>query len=167
MCHLKLGNVEKARDNCTKALAIDPTNEKALFRRGKCYSQLGALDEAKTDLEQVLSRSPDNRDALREMQTLKRHFASHKKKEQKRFAGFFDKLQAEEPSPATSTLADAASASAADPAAAPAATPPRLPDSKAVDADTEVDGDGDGDSDIGEPLGDAQAFEPNEVTMPR
>jgi len=26
MCHLKLGNVERARDNCTKALAIDPTN---------------------------------------------------------------------------------------------------------------------------------------------
>jgi len=72
MCHLKLGNVERARDNCTKALAIDPTNEKALFRRGKCYSQLGALDEAKADLEQVLARSPDNRDALREMQTLKR-----------------------------------------------------------------------------------------------
>ena len=39
--HLKLGNTEKARDNCTKALAIEPANVKALFRRGKCHAALG------------------------------------------------------------------------------------------------------------------------------
>ena len=33
MCHLKLGNVLKARDNSSKALAIDGKNIKALFRR--------------------------------------------------------------------------------------------------------------------------------------
>jgi len=53
MCHLRLGNTERARDCCTKALNIDPTNVKALFRRGKCHSQLGGLDEAKADLERV------------------------------------------------------------------------------------------------------------------
>eukprot|EP00966_Prymnesium_polylepis_P145693 3365334-Prymnesium_polylepis.1 len=33
MCHMKLGNMQKAQINCTKALAIDPKNVKALFRR--------------------------------------------------------------------------------------------------------------------------------------
>ena len=55
MCHLKLGNVEKARDNSSKALAIDAKNIKSLFRRGKCHSTLGALDEAKADFDQILS----------------------------------------------------------------------------------------------------------------
>lgn len=103
ICLLKMGSVEKARDNCNKALAIDAANIKCLFRRGKCHSQLGALDEAKADFEQVLAQQPDNRDALREMQTLRTRFASHKKKEQKRFAGFFDKLYKEEETIAPAT----------------------------------------------------------------
>lgn len=97
MCLMKMGNFEKAKSNCTKALAIDPENIKARFRRGKCYAQLGALDEAKRDFEHVLAREPENRDARRELQALKGLFAAHKKREQKRFAGFFDKLQSEEP----------------------------------------------------------------------
>ena len=97
MCHVKLENYEKARDNCTRAIAMDPSNVKALFRRGKCHSHLGALDEAKRDFEHVLAREPENRDARRGLQALKGLFAAHKKREQKRFAGFFDKLESEEP----------------------------------------------------------------------
>ena len=96
MCHMKLGNVQKAQINCSKALAIDPKNVKALFRRGKCYAQLNALDEAKADLDAVLSLEPGNNDAKRELQALKSRFASHRKKEQKKFAGMFDKLSAEQ-----------------------------------------------------------------------
>ena len=59
ICLLKVGSVEKARDNCNKALAIDPANIKCLFRRGKCYSQLGCLDEAKADFEQVRLPNPN------------------------------------------------------------------------------------------------------------
>ena len=94
MCHLKLGNTEKARDNCTKALAIEPANVKALFRRGKCHAALNAIDEAKDDFEAVLAADPSNREAPRELQALKSKFAARHKKEQKKFAGFFDKLQA-------------------------------------------------------------------------
>jgi len=197
MCHLKLGNVDKARDNCTKALQIDPANVKALFRRGKCYSQLGALDEAKADLEQVLRHQPDNRDALREMQTLRGRFASHKKKEQKRFAGFFDKLHAEAAADDTSaaamdTAACPAAAAAASPAAIDAASPAASsaapsaaaapsPAAMAVEggggaastssASAEVDNnatnDDDDDDDIGEALGAPQSFEPRDVSMQR
>jgi Tfp pilus assembly protein PilF len=35
MCHLRLGNTEKARDCCTKAIGIDPDNVKVpLLRAG-------------------------------------------------------------------------------------------------------------------------------------
>jgi hypothetical protein len=30
MCHLRLGNTEKARDCCTKAIAVDPDNVKVI-----------------------------------------------------------------------------------------------------------------------------------------
>ena len=85
MCHLKLGNTEKARDNCTKALAIEPANVKALFRRGKCHAALNAIDEAKDDFEAVLVADPSNREAPRELQALKSKFAARHKKEQKKF----------------------------------------------------------------------------------
>ena len=91
-----MGNIPKALANCSKALAIDPQNVKALFRRGKCHAQLGALDESKADLDKLLQLDPSNKDAMRELRALKTRFASHRKKEQKKFAGMFDKLNAEE-----------------------------------------------------------------------
>ena len=115
MCHLKLGNTEKARDNCTKALAIEPANVKALFRRGKCHAALNAIDEAKDDFEAVLAADPSNREAPRELQALKSKFAARHKKEQKKFAGFFDKLHADDPPAAAPAAAPSRSASSASP----------------------------------------------------
>lgn len=114
MCHLKLGNVEKARDNSSKALAIDAKNIKSLFRRGKCHSTLGALDEAKADFDQILSLEPENREAMRELHALKQKFKEHDKKEKKKFAGMFDKLSAD---------AENASSSSNPPAPAPTPAP--------------------------------------------
>eukprot|EP00966_Prymnesium_polylepis_P133240 3079261-Prymnesium_polylepis.1 len=58
MCHLRLGALRKARDCCSRALAIDPTSVKSLFRRGRCHALMGELDEAKADLTEV--RWPPN-----------------------------------------------------------------------------------------------------------
>jgi FK506-binding protein 4/5 len=33
-CHLKLNNLAATKDSATKALQLDPMNEKALYRRG-------------------------------------------------------------------------------------------------------------------------------------
>ena len=120
MCHLKLGNTEKARDNSSKALAIDAKNIKCLFRRGKCHATMGALDEAKADFDQILSLEPDNREAVRELHALKQKFKEHDKKEKKKFAGMFNKLSAEPDLPTSTTTAAPA---AIGPGPGPAPTP--------------------------------------------
>ena len=112
MCHLKLGNLQKARLNCTKALAIDEKNVKALFRRGRCNAQLGALDEAKEDFEGVLRLDGSNKEAARELRALKAAFADHKRREAKKFAGMFEKLGAAEPSAEAPASSGGASSSA-------------------------------------------------------
>eukprot|EP00966_Prymnesium_polylepis_P145694 3365334-Prymnesium_polylepis.2 len=59
---------------------------------------------------------PYNKDAMRELQALRSRFASHRKKEQKKFAGMFDKLSAD--SQEEEVAAPAAEASVAKSAAA-------------------------------------------------
>lgn len=194
MCHMKHGpKYAKAKDNCTKALALDPDNVKgtahgacesrgvvaraersfafprrgaALFRRGKCYAQLGGLDEAKADFDRVLELQPDNRDAARELRALRGAFEKQRKKEQRKFAGMFDKLQQDDEM-------EAAAAAASAPAAADASV------SSAQAADTSISHDlsdasslvepalmpkdalsGANAADIGERVGDPQTFEP-------
>ncbi|KAL1521202.1 hypothetical protein AB1Y20_022753 [Prymnesium parvum] len=161
LCHLKLGNVPKAKVNCSKALQIDPKNVKALFRRGKCHAAVGALDEAKADWEAVLQMDPQNKEAIRELQALKSRFASHRKKEQKKFAGMFDKLS------------DGQDEGASDSAAA---TPPDASDSAArhqVHISSE-EGNANvtiqrpppaAEDDLGEPISSPQPFEPQDVTF--
>ena len=159
MCHLKLGNTEKARDNCTKALAIEPANVKALFRRGKCHAALNAIDEAKDDFEAVLAADPANREAPRELQALKSKFAARHKKEQKKFAGFFDKLHADDPPAAAPAAVDPQSVPPQPAAETGGSLQARL-DAAAADGMPPLEADDD-DDDIGEPLGAPQAFEPS------
>jgi len=168
MCHLKHGpNLQKARTNCTKALEIDPKNVKALFRRGKCHAQLGMLDEAKEDLDRVLELQPENKDAVRELRSLRSQFASQRKREAKKFAGMFDRMQDEDASSAAADAAAAAAATDAEPAAEGTASaavtsgPAAAATGAAAGAPEAVDVQDD--DDMGEPLGTPQAFEPSDV----
>jgi len=180
MCHMKHGpKLQKAKENCTKALAIDANNVKARFRRGKCYLQLGELDEAKADLDRVLELEPENKDAVRELRLLKGAFDKQRKKEQKKFAGMFDKLhQDEELAEAEAAASAPAAASAAvpptgsaPPAAAP--TPPPPTPGSGLHAQANISKDDDGtykvniscedkaaDVKVGERVGEVQSFEP-------
>ena len=179
MCHLKQGNLAKARVNCTKALAIDSSNVKALFRRGKCNAGLGALDEAKEDFDGVLLLEPANKEAVRELRALRGAFASHKKKEARKFAGMFDRLADEsgEPTSASEAPAAASASSSAVPAASSVGSSAADAAADATDAAASTRALGGGgfeggdagdewemvEEGIGEPLGPPQPFEPTEV----
>ena len=52
-CELKMSNWSGAADRCSKALALEPENVKALFRRGVAYTvytELQRFADAKADL---------------------------------------------------------------------------------------------------------------------
>lgn len=59
-------------DNCDKALALDPANVKALFRRGTCMREQKDLARAEKDIRRALELDPNNTAARRELATIER-----------------------------------------------------------------------------------------------
>ncbi len=53
-------------------LDLEPNNLKALFRRGKLYSQVGELDRARTDLEKARNISPKDVEITKELTLLEK-----------------------------------------------------------------------------------------------
>ncbi|XP_054833598.1 FK506-binding protein-like [Eublepharis macularius] len=66
-CQLRLRQPANAACNCTKTLALQPANTKALFRRGLAYDAMNDLEGAAQDLKGVLRVEPGNRAARREL----------------------------------------------------------------------------------------------------
>lgn len=58
MCGNKLEDWATTIENCKKALEIDITNVKALFRRATAYEKTKRYDDAKADLETAQTISP-------------------------------------------------------------------------------------------------------------
>lgn len=79
LAHLKRGNLASAVEHATGALAIDPQNVKALYRRGMAKKRLSSDPEfaheiglAQADLECVLALDPSNaevRDIVKKMRS--------------------------------------------------------------------------------------------------
>mmetsp|Transcript_21333 Transcript_21333/g.37959 ORF Transcript_21333/g.37959 Transcript_21333/m.37959 type:complete len:570 (-) Transcript_21333:41-1750(-) len=78
LAHLRRGNLRSASDHASGALAIDPYNVKALYRRGCARSRLsehtGREAEAKSavvDFEKVLEIEPSNAEARKQLKQLR------------------------------------------------------------------------------------------------
>ncbi|KAJ6653456.1 hypothetical protein lerEdw1_009210 [Lerista edwardsae] len=67
-CQLRLRQPANAARNCTKTLALQPANTKALFRRGLAYDAMNDLEGAAQDLRGVLQVEAGNRAARRELE---------------------------------------------------------------------------------------------------
>ena len=63
-CALKLDEFQQCVDDCTDALNINPTLEKALYRRAEAYSRLEKFPQAFKDARQVVSLNPRNSTAV-------------------------------------------------------------------------------------------------------
>merc|ERR1712187_631985 len=62
MAKLKVGELDGAKFDCSKALEFDPANIKALVLRGKAKLALGEHDAAMEDAARVLELDSTNKD---------------------------------------------------------------------------------------------------------
>ncbi|KAG9314979.1 hypothetical protein JVU11DRAFT_4088 [Chiua virens] len=58
-CHLKQENWKRAMDTADKAIEKNPTNSKALFRKGKALGELGYFERAETALLEAKKVAPN------------------------------------------------------------------------------------------------------------
>lgn len=88
-CYYKIENFAKSFEHIQKCLMIEPENVKARYKRGQLYLMKGDLDNAKSDLEFVYSKNPNDQALLFDLQVLKEKYQEHEKKEKKIYQNMF------------------------------------------------------------------------------
>merc|ERR550537_40774 len=131
-CHLNKAAVSlktkaymDAVKDCTKALELDGSSVKGLFRRGQAYTKLEFFEEAEGDFKKALEAEPANRDVRAEYKRLKVLQKAQNQKEMKLFGNMFEKMAAMERKENKDKPADEPPAPAEPEAAEPAAAAQR------------------------------------------
>ncbi|ETI42894.1 hypothetical protein F441_12027 [Phytophthora nicotianae CJ01A1] len=94
--------LSKVIENTNLALAIDPENDKALYRAGRALLLTGDLAGAKEKLTKAAKHHPSDRNIRDALSTLKEKVAEHKKEEKERWGGrLLDEKATEASKPAT------------------------------------------------------------------
>lgn len=96
LCYLKTEENLLAKEQCTKALELDPENEKALFRRGQAHFKLASPEVAILDFQQVLKVQPKNTAASKQISVCTYLIKKQLAKEKKLYANMFDKFAQED-----------------------------------------------------------------------
>lgn len=92
LCYLKQNEYFDAKNSATSALEIDPTSEKALFRRGQAYLQLGEAQLAANDFNTLLKHEPNNKAAQAQLALCNKTLREQLQKEKKIYANMFDRF---------------------------------------------------------------------------
>jgi len=85
-CYLKTEEYEKVTENCSKALEIDCTNVKGLFRRAQAYIKLSDYEKAKHDLITAKNIDSNNKAVLNELRNVESLIKKEKAMYQKMFS---------------------------------------------------------------------------------
>ena len=89
MMFLKQNKPRQSRDVATKALSVDSTNVKALYRRAAANRKLGDVEAARCDLREALTHDPENREVKRELLSIKKEMDLQKNKKKKALSKAF------------------------------------------------------------------------------
>ena len=93
MCALKEESWDLAVKSCDEALSLDPSNLKALYRRGVAHGRLGDFVKGKADLQRVTTLDRDGGSesiaATKEMNDLIRREKEYLKQEKAKFSSMF------------------------------------------------------------------------------
>lgn len=96
LCYLKTNENILAKEECVKALELDPQNEKALFRRGQAHLGLASPEIAINDFQEVLKIQPKNTAASKQILICNSLIKKQLAKEKKLYANMFDKFAQED-----------------------------------------------------------------------
>ncbi|XP_011867411.1 PREDICTED: FK506-binding protein 59 isoform X2 [Vollenhovia emeryi] len=96
LCYLKTNDNLSAKEQCAKALELDPQNEKALFRRGQAHLGLASPEVAVNDFQEVLKVQPKNTAASKQILICNALIKKQLIKEKKLYANMFDKFAQED-----------------------------------------------------------------------
>jgi len=80
-----------SRDVATKAIEIESTNVKALYRRAVAHRAMGDVDSAKDDLRLAYKTDPNNIAVKKELKSIKKILEDRKAKEKARLSKAFSK----------------------------------------------------------------------------
>ncbi|KAM7414491.1 hypothetical protein PAMA_019350 [Pampus argenteus] len=92
MCFLKLKELNQALESCDKALELDASNEKALFRRGEALCGMKEFDKARDDFQQVVQLYPANKAAKSQVVLCQKHIKEQHEKDKRIYANMFQKF---------------------------------------------------------------------------
>uniref|UniRef100_A0A0G4G4G3 peptidylprolyl isomerase n=1 Tax=Chromera velia CCMP2878 TaxID=1169474 RepID=A0A0G4G4G3_9ALVE len=88
-CHLRRGEWLEVIDKTGKALEIDPSSTKALFRRGVAKMRLDELENAKKDLLKAAQQDPRNAEIRKNLNECKQRMEAANQREKQLFKGLF------------------------------------------------------------------------------
>ncbi|CAD5192872.1 uncharacterized protein LOC135630986 [Musa acuminata AAA Group] len=86
-CFLKLDRYKETVQECTKALELNPSYIKALFRRAEAHEKLENYDEAIADMKKVLELDPANDQARKNIRRLEPIAAEKREKMKEEMIG--------------------------------------------------------------------------------
>ncbi|XP_072241866.1 peptidyl-prolyl cis-trans isomerase FKBP4 [Leuresthes tenuis] len=92
MCYLKLQEPNQAFESCDKALEMDSTNEKALFRRGEALFCMKEYDRARDDFQRVVQLYPVNKAAKSQLALCQKRMKEQHEKDKRIYANMFQKF---------------------------------------------------------------------------
>ncbi|KAM3869918.1 peptidyl-prolyl cis-trans isomerase FKBP4 [Diretmus argenteus] len=92
MCFLKLQEPTQALENCEKALELDESNEKALFRRGEALLAMKEFDRARSDFQRVIQLYPANKAAKSQVVLCQKQIKEQHEKDKRLYANMFQKF---------------------------------------------------------------------------
>eukprot|EP01094_Clydonella_sp_ATCC50884_P024094 TRINITY_DN5953_c1_g1_i2.p1 TRINITY_DN5953_c1_g1~~TRINITY_DN5953_c1_g1_i2.p1 ORF type:complete len:241 (+),score=95.30 TRINITY_DN5953_c1_g1_i2:109-723(+) len=111
--HLKQEKFEKVIEDCNVLLALDSSNVKGLFRRGKARLALNNVDAAEEDLLAAKAGAPTDAGILRELKVLERKKAAAAKKLKSMYSNMFGRMEEENKKEDAAASASATSAASA------------------------------------------------------
>ncbi|XP_035520774.1 peptidyl-prolyl cis-trans isomerase FKBP4 [Morone saxatilis] len=92
MCYLKLQEPNQALESCDKALELDASSEKALFRRGEALFGMKEFDRARDDFQQVVQLYPANKAAKSQVVLCQKRIKEQHEKDKRVYANMFQKF---------------------------------------------------------------------------